>query len=184
MFVALLLSDRAGAVGARAVIAGRLAVMLLGLVILAWLCLAPAWALAVLRILRRPGGHAAGDRVLAEGRAGAPGGWATATSPPPARPRALHRHAAAAVRRGRREGGRDVADIDMMIEVKVSFDRDGDAAMHAHPLLGRLGLNQEQSRAYEDPVRCKPGRRSLGEQTARRFIVSPTRRAREKSRPT
>jgi coenzyme F420-dependent glucose-6-phosphate dehydrogenase len=78
-----------------------------------------------------------------------------------------------AVREGAEKAGRDVADIDMMIEVKVSFDRDGDTAMHATRFWGALGLTQEQKAGVEDPVEMQRLADDLSvEQTARRFIVS------------
>jgi alkanesulfonate monooxygenase SsuD/methylene tetrahydromethanopterin reductase-like flavin-dependent oxidoreductase (luciferase family) len=78
-----------------------------------------------------------------------------------------------AVREGAGKAGRDVTDIDMMIEVKVSFDRDGDAAMHATRFWGALGLTQEQKAGVEDSVEMQRLADDLSvEQTARRFIVS------------
>src|ERR1700761_9254336 len=78
-----------------------------------------------------------------------------------------------AVREGAEKAGRDVADIDMMIEVKVSFDHDRDAAMQATRFWGALGLTQEQKAGVEDPVEMQRLADDLSvEQTARRFIVS------------
>jgi coenzyme F420-dependent glucose-6-phosphate dehydrogenase len=78
-----------------------------------------------------------------------------------------------AVREGAEKAGRDVADIDMMIEVKVSFDPDRDAAMQATRFWGALGLTQEQKAGVEDPVEMQRLADDLSvEQTARRFIVS------------
>jgi coenzyme F420-dependent glucose-6-phosphate dehydrogenase len=78
-----------------------------------------------------------------------------------------------AVRTGAEAAGRDVADIDMMIEVKVSFDHDRDAAMEATRFWGALGLTPEQKSGVEDPVEMQRLADELSvEQTARRFIVS------------
>jgi coenzyme F420-dependent glucose-6-phosphate dehydrogenase len=78
-----------------------------------------------------------------------------------------------AVREGAQAAGRDVADIDMMIEVKVSFDHDRDAAMEATRFWGALGLTAEQKSGVEDPVEMQRLADELSvEQTARRFIVS------------
>jgi coenzyme F420-dependent glucose-6-phosphate dehydrogenase len=78
-----------------------------------------------------------------------------------------------AVREGALAAGRDVADIDMMIEVKVSFDHDRDAAMDATRFWGALGLTPEQKSGVEDPVEMQRLADELSvEQTARRFIVS------------
>src|SRR6185312_4896179 len=78
-----------------------------------------------------------------------------------------------AVREGAEKAGRDVTDLDMMIEVKVSFDHDRDAAMEATRFWGALGLTQEQKAGVEDPVEMQRLADELSvEQTARRFIVS------------
>lgn len=78
-----------------------------------------------------------------------------------------------AVREGAGQADRDLADIDMMIEVKVSFDPDRDAAMEATRYWGALGLTPEQKSGIDDPVEMQrlAGQLSV-EQTAKRFIVS------------
>lgn len=78
-----------------------------------------------------------------------------------------------AVREGAEKAGRTVADLDMTIEVKVSFDHDRDAAMHATRFWGALGLSAEQKQGVEDPVEMQRLADELSvEQTAKRFIVS------------
>ena len=78
-----------------------------------------------------------------------------------------------AVREGAEKAGRDVSDIDMMIEVKVSFDHDRDAAMEATRFWGALGLSADQKSGVEDPVEMQRLAEELTtEQTAKRFIVS------------
>jgi len=81
-----------------------------------------------------------------------------------------------AVREGidkRGEGGPSASEFDMMIEVKVSFDHDRDAAMEATRFWGALGLSAEQKQGVEDPVEMQRLADELSvEQTARRFIVS------------
>jgi coenzyme F420-dependent glucose-6-phosphate dehydrogenase len=78
-----------------------------------------------------------------------------------------------AVREGAEKAGRNVDDLDMMIEVKVSFDHDRDAAMEATRFWGALGLTPEQKAGVEDPVEMQRLADELSvEQTARRFIVS------------
>jgi coenzyme F420-dependent glucose-6-phosphate dehydrogenase len=78
-----------------------------------------------------------------------------------------------AVEEGAKAADRAVADIDMMIEVKVSFDHDRDAAMEATRFWGALGLTPEQKAGVEDPVEMQRLADELSvEQTARRFIVS------------
>jgi coenzyme F420-dependent glucose-6-phosphate dehydrogenase len=78
-----------------------------------------------------------------------------------------------AVREGAEKAGRDIADLDLMIEVKVSFDHDRDAAMAATQFWGALGLSAEQKSGVEDPVEMQRLADELSiEQTAKRFIVS------------
>ena len=78
-----------------------------------------------------------------------------------------------AIEEGAKAADRSVADIEMMIEVKVSFDHDRDAAMQATHFWGALGLTPEQKSGVEDPVEMQRLADELSiEQTARRFIVS------------
>ncbi|HSY14864.1 MAG TPA: glucose-6-phosphate dehydrogenase (coenzyme-F420) [Jatrophihabitantaceae bacterium] len=78
-----------------------------------------------------------------------------------------------AVREGATKAGRDITDLDMMIEVKVSFDHDRDAALAATRFWGALGLSAEQKQGVEDPVEMQRLADELTvEQTAKRFIVS------------
>jgi len=78
-----------------------------------------------------------------------------------------------AVREGAEKAGRSLQDIDMMIEVKVSFAHDLDEAMNATKFWGALGLSAEQKQGVEDPVEMQRLADALTvEQTARRFIVS------------
>jgi coenzyme F420-dependent glucose-6-phosphate dehydrogenase len=78
-----------------------------------------------------------------------------------------------AVREGAEKAGRSIADLDLMIEVKVSFDHDRDAAMRATRFWGALGLSAEQKSGVEDPVEMQRLADALSvEQTAKRFIVS------------
>jgi coenzyme F420-dependent glucose-6-phosphate dehydrogenase len=78
-----------------------------------------------------------------------------------------------AVREGAEKAGRSLDDIDMMIEVKVSFDHDRDAAVQATQFWGALGLTAEQKSGVDDPVEMQRLADELSvEQTAKRFIVS------------
>jgi coenzyme F420-dependent glucose-6-phosphate dehydrogenase len=78
-----------------------------------------------------------------------------------------------AVREGADKAGRTLAELDLMIEVKVSFDHDRDAAMAATHFWGALGLRPEQKSGVEDPVEMQRLADALSvEQTAKRFIVS------------
>ena len=78
-----------------------------------------------------------------------------------------------AVEEGAAAAKRSTKDIDMMIEVKVSFDHDRDEAMRATHFWGALGLTAEQKSGVEDPVEMQRLADELSvEQTAKRFIVS------------
>jgi coenzyme F420-dependent glucose-6-phosphate dehydrogenase len=78
-----------------------------------------------------------------------------------------------AVKEGAEKAGRQVADLEMMREVKLSFDHDRDAAMAATHFWGALGLTPEQKQGVEDPVEMQRLADALSvEQTAKRFIVS------------
>ena len=78
-----------------------------------------------------------------------------------------------AVREGAEQAGRTLADLDMMIEVKVSFDHSREEAMNATHFWGALGLTPEQKSGVEDPVEMQRLADELSvEQTAKRFIVS------------
>jgi coenzyme F420-dependent glucose-6-phosphate dehydrogenase len=78
-----------------------------------------------------------------------------------------------AIAEGAEKAGRKVSDIDMMIEVKVSFDHDYDAAMQATRFWGALALTPEQKSGVEDPVEMQRLADELQVQdTASRFIVS------------
>jgi coenzyme F420-dependent glucose-6-phosphate dehydrogenase len=78
-----------------------------------------------------------------------------------------------AVREGAEKAERSISDLDLMIEVKVSFDHDRNAAMAATQFWGALGLSAEQKSGVEDPVEMQRLADELSvEQTAKRFIVS------------
>jgi coenzyme F420-dependent glucose-6-phosphate dehydrogenase len=78
-----------------------------------------------------------------------------------------------AIAEGAEQVDRTIGDIDLMIEVKVSFDHDRDEAMRATHFWGALGLSAEQKSGVEDPVEMQRLADELSvEQTAKRFIVS------------
>jgi coenzyme F420-dependent glucose-6-phosphate dehydrogenase len=78
-----------------------------------------------------------------------------------------------AIEEGASKAGRQLSDIDLMIEVKVSFDHDREAAMNATKYWGALALTPEQKSGVEDPVEMQRLADELPvERTASRFIVS------------
>ncbi len=78
-----------------------------------------------------------------------------------------------AVAEGADKAGRSVSDLDMMIEVKVSFDPDPEAALQATRFWGALALTPEQKAGVEDPMQMQRLADALPiERAASRFIVS------------
>ena len=78
-----------------------------------------------------------------------------------------------AVREGAEKAGRQVSDLDMMLEVKVSFDRDRSRALEDTRFWGALALSAEEKMGVEDPVEMQRLADALSsDRTASRFIVS------------
>ncbi|MEO7126608.1 MAG: glucose-6-phosphate dehydrogenase (coenzyme-F420) [Nakamurella sp.] len=78
-----------------------------------------------------------------------------------------------AVREGIAKSGRDQAEVDMLIEVKVSFDHDLGRALNDTRFWGALALSPEEKTGVEDPVEMERLADALPvERAASRFIVS------------
>ena len=78
-----------------------------------------------------------------------------------------------AVREGAKKAGRDAAAIDMLIEVKVSYDSDRDRAMNDTLEWAALALPGEQKVGVEDPREMERLASALTpEKAASRWIVS------------
>ena len=78
-----------------------------------------------------------------------------------------------AVADGAASVNRSISEIDMMMEVKVSFAPTRQEAMEATRFWGALGFTPEQKAGVEDPIEMQRLADSLTtEQAARRFIVS------------
>lgn len=78
-----------------------------------------------------------------------------------------------ALAEGSAKAGRDVADLDLMIEVKVSFDHDRARALDDTRYWGALALSSEEKTTVEDPVEMERLADALPvERTASRWIVS------------
>lgn len=70
-------------------------------------------------------------------------------------------------------GGRQAQDLDMMIEVKVSFDTDGRRALEDTRYWGALALSPEEKVSVEDPLEMEKLADALPvERAATRWIVS------------
>ncbi|GAA2086002.1 glucose-6-phosphate dehydrogenase (coenzyme-F420) [Pseudolysinimonas kribbensis] len=71
------------------------------------------------------------------------------------------------------KAGRADADVDRLLEVKVSFDHDRQKALEATQFWGALALKPEEKTGVEDPVEMQRLADALPvERTASRFIVS------------
>jgi coenzyme F420-dependent glucose-6-phosphate dehydrogenase len=78
-----------------------------------------------------------------------------------------------AVREGAEKEGRSVDDIDLTIEMKVSFDTDADRALQDTRHWGALALTPEEKTGIEDPMEMERRADALPiERAASRFIVS------------
>jgi coenzyme F420-dependent glucose-6-phosphate dehydrogenase len=78
-----------------------------------------------------------------------------------------------AVREGAGKAGRSIGDLDLMIEVKVSFDRDLAKARNDTHYWGALALSPEEKTGVEDPIEMQRRADALPvERTATRWIVS------------
>ncbi|TQM11602.1 glucose-6-phosphate dehydrogenase (coenzyme-F420) [Pseudonocardia kunmingensis] len=78
-----------------------------------------------------------------------------------------------ALAEGAARGGRALDDLDLMIEVKVSFDPDRDRARHDTRFWGALALSGEEKLGVEDPVEMERLADALPiERVASRWIVS------------
>jgi coenzyme F420-dependent glucose-6-phosphate dehydrogenase len=78
-----------------------------------------------------------------------------------------------AIREGARQSGRTAESLDLMIEVKVSFDPDAERALRDTRFWGALALSPEEKTGVEDPVEMQRLADALPiERASSRFIVS------------
>ncbi|GAB2616868.1 F420-dependent glucose-6-phosphate dehydrogenase [Paractinoplanes abujensis] len=78
-----------------------------------------------------------------------------------------------AVREGAEKAGRAIDDLDLMIEVKVSFDDDMDKARNDTQHWGALALSPDEKTGVEDPIEMQRLSDALPvERTASRWICS------------
>jgi coenzyme F420-dependent glucose-6-phosphate dehydrogenase len=78
-----------------------------------------------------------------------------------------------ALAEGAAKADRSVDALDLMIEVKVSFDTDRERALHDTTFWGALALSGEEKMGVEDPVEMERLADALSvERTASRWIVS------------
>jgi coenzyme F420-dependent glucose-6-phosphate dehydrogenase len=78
-----------------------------------------------------------------------------------------------AVREGAGKAGRSLDDVDLMIEVKVSFDPDLEQARNDTHYWGALALSPEEKTGVEDPIEMQRRADALSvDRTVTRWIVS------------
>ncbi|RVW01677.1 glucose-6-phosphate dehydrogenase (coenzyme-F420) [Rhodococcus spongiicola] len=78
-----------------------------------------------------------------------------------------------AVKEGADKMGRSFADIDRMIEIKISYDTDPEAALENTRFWAPLSLTAEQKHSIDDPIEMEAAADALPiEQIAKRWIVS------------
>jgi coenzyme F420-dependent glucose-6-phosphate dehydrogenase len=78
-----------------------------------------------------------------------------------------------AVREGAEKADRKIDDLDLMIEVKVSFDEDPEKARNDTQYWGALALTPEEKSGIEDPIEMQRRADALPvERTATRWICS------------
>ncbi|ADB52526.1 glucose-6-phosphate dehydrogenase (coenzyme-F420) [Conexibacter woesei] len=77
-----------------------------------------------------------------------------------------------AVAAGAEQAGRDVSEIDNMIEIKVSYDHDRAFAMRACEWWAALALRAEEKSGVEDPVEMERLADAAADRAHTRFIVS------------
>ncbi len=77
------------------------------------------------------------------------------------------------VEEGAGKAGRDMSELELMIEMKVSFDTDLDRAMQDTKYWGALALSPEEKMGIEDPMEMEKRADALPvERAASRWIVS------------
>jgi len=77
-----------------------------------------------------------------------------------------------AVAAGAEKAGRDVATIDHMIEIKLSYDSDPELALENTRFWAPLSLSAEQKHDLTDPIQMEEAADALAiEQVAKRWIV-------------
>ncbi|MFV0495259.1 glucose-6-phosphate dehydrogenase (coenzyme-F420) [Mycobacterium sp.] len=78
-----------------------------------------------------------------------------------------------AVGEGAAAAGRDIDDIDRMIEIKISYDPDPEQALNNTRFWAPLSLSAEQKHSIDDPIEMERAADALPiEQIAKRWIVA------------
>jgi coenzyme F420-dependent glucose-6-phosphate dehydrogenase len=84
----------------------------------------------------------------------------------------LYHNLLASLETGARETDRDPASIDLMIEIKVSYDHDAEFAREACRPWAALALTAEEKGGTEDPIEMERLADAAADRAHTRFIVS------------
>jgi coenzyme F420-dependent glucose-6-phosphate dehydrogenase len=84
----------------------------------------------------------------------------------------LYKDLMANLAEGAEKAERDPGAIRKMIEIKVSYDRDRDAALEATKIWSALGLSHEQKAGIDDPIEMERVADENAHKAHERFIVS------------
>src|SRR4051794_11508045 len=84
----------------------------------------------------------------------------------------LYRELVAAMEEGAGKAGRDPAEVERMIEVKVSYDRDAEYARKACEPWAALALTPDEKSGIEDPIEMEKAAEGALDRAHTRFIVS------------
>lgn len=85
---------------------------------------------------------------------------------------ALYQDLITSVEEGAAGAGRDMSQIDMMIEIKVSYDRDLEYARGACQFWAPLALTAAQKQGIDDPIEMAEVADAIADQAHSRFIVA------------
>ena len=75
-----------------------------------------------------------------------------------------------AVKEGAEAAGRDLDEIDRMIEIKISYDTDPDAGTGEHPVLGAAVADRRAEAHHQRPDRDGGGRRRPADRAGRQAL--------------
>ena len=84
----------------------------------------------------------------------------------------LYEQLVGALEEGATNAGRDAAQIERMIEIKVSYDRDAEYAKDACRWWAALALTPEEKMGVEDPVEMERLADAAADRAHTRFVVS------------
>jgi coenzyme F420-dependent glucose-6-phosphate dehydrogenase len=84
----------------------------------------------------------------------------------------LYHQLVEAMEEGAQKAGRDPAEVERMIEIKVSYDHDADYAREACRPWAALALTPDEKSGIEDPLEMEQAADAAADRAHTRFIVS------------